>query len=93
MEHVIKTKFDVDDLVYGFVDGELHQLKIDRIEISFERFGHKKPEYTRYNTTYLATTTDDKKYNLQHRLKENNIFTEEELKDYVNEYFKFRKNS
>ena len=92
MEHVIKTKYDVDDLVYGFVDGEIHEVKIDRIEINFERFDKTNPSYTRCNTIYLATTTDAK-FNLQHRFKEHQLFTEEKLKNYVNEYFNYRKNS
>ena len=35
----VKTKFDIGDSVFGFVDGEIHNLVIDRIEISIERFG------------------------------------------------------
>lgn len=92
MEYVLKTKFDIDDLVFGFVDGEIHEVKIDRIEINFERFDKTRPEFTRYKTIYLATTTDAK-CNFQHRFKENQLFNEEELKVYVNEYFKNRKNS
>ena len=34
----VKTKFDIGDSVFGFVDGEIHNLIIDRIEISIERF-------------------------------------------------------
>ena len=92
MEYVLKTKFEIDDLVFGFVDGEVHEVKIDRIEINFERFDKTNPKYTRCNTIYLATTTDAK-YNLQHRFKENQLFNEEELKVYVNKYFENRKNS
>ena len=92
MEYKIKTKFDVDDIVYGFVDGEVHELTIDRIDIKFERFDKENPNFTRYETAYLATTKDDK-FNCQHRFKEGTLFTEEELKNYVNKYFKNRKNS
>ena len=35
----IKTKFDIGDIVYGFPDKELHECKIDRIEVSTAKFG------------------------------------------------------
>ena len=87
----IKAKFDVGDSVYGFPDKELHNLIIDRIETKIEEFG-KDNKYQNIEIVYLATPTDDK-YKCQTRFKENQLFTEEELKDYVNEYFKNRKNS
>lgn len=90
MEYKIKTKFDVDDIVYGFVDGRVHELTIDRIDVKFERFDKENPNFTRYETTYLATTKDAK-FNCQHRFEESILFTEEELKNHVNEYFKNRK--
>ena len=93
MEYTLKTKFDIGDSVYGFVDGEVHNLIVDRIEISFERFDSYNPnKYTNYKIVYLATTTDSKKSNYQHRFTEGTLFTEEELKNHVNEYFKNRNN-
>lgn len=92
MKHIIETRFDVGDSVFGFVDGKVHNLVIDRIEISFERFGKGNP-YTNYKIVYLATTKDAEKYNCQHRFTEGTLFTEEELKNHVNEYFENRKNS
>lgn len=92
MKHILETRFDVGDSVYGFVDGLVQNLIIDRIEISFERFCKENP-FTKYKITYLATTTDSKKFNCQHRFKEGTLFTEEELKNYVNKYFKNRENS
>lgn len=81
----IKTKFDIGDSVFGFVDGEIHNLVINRIEISVERFS---PDSQMQNNRiiYLATTTDAK-FNVQHRIKDEALFTEEELKEYINKYF------
>jgi hypothetical protein len=92
MEYTLETRFDIGDSVFGFVDGEIHNLVIDRIEISFERFS-KTDKYTRYKVVYLATTTDCEKFNCQHRFKEGTLFTKEELKNHVNEYFENRENS
>ena len=92
MEYKIKTKFDVDDIVYGFVDGKVHELTIDRIDVKFERFDKENPNFTRYETAYLATTKDAE-FNCQHRFKEGTLFTEEEIIQHVNEYFENRKNS
>lgn len=80
-----KTKFDVGDSVFGFVDGEIHNLIIDRIEISVEKFGKDNP-VQRNKIIYLATTTDAE-FNIQHRIKNEALFTEEELKEYINKYF------
>lgn len=81
----VKTKFDIGDSVYGFVDGEIHNLIINRLEINVERFS---PDSPRQNNTivYLATTTDAK-FNSQHRINNEALFTEEELKKYINDYF------
>lgn len=92
MKHTLETRFDVGDSVYGFVDGLVHNLIIDRIEIDFERFGKGNP-ITKYKIAYLATTTDSKEFNCQHRFTEGTLFTEEELKNHVKEYFENRKNS
>lgn len=83
----IKTKFDIGDIVYGFPDKKLHQLVIDRIEISFARFGKEyKDGINQSRISYLATTKDSDN-NIQHRFTEEQLFTEEELKNYINEYF------
>lgn len=82
----VKTKFDIGDSVFGFVDGEIHNLVIDRIEISIERFSPDNPIQNN-NIVYLATTTDAK-FNIQHRIKNEALFTENELKEYINKYFK-----
>lgn len=82
----IETKFDVGDSVFGFIDGEIHNLVIDRIEITIERFSFNNPIQNN-RIVYLATTTDAK-YNHQHRINNENLFTEEELKEYINNYFK-----
>ena len=81
----VETRFDIGDSVFGFVDGELHNLIINRIEISVERFSL---DTSRQNIeiVYLATTTDAE-FNHQHRINSKSLFTEEELKEYVNEYF------
>lgn len=92
MEYILKTIFDIGDSVYGFVDGEVHNLVIDRIEINVERFCSSNP-ITNYKIIYLATTTDCEKSNHQHRFIEGTLFTEEELINHVNKYFKNRKNS
>ena len=92
MEHILETKFDIGDSVFGFVNGQVHNLVIDRIEINFERFG-KTNNFTRYKVSYLATTRDCKDYNPQCRFAEGTLFTEEELKNHVKEYFENRKNS
>ena len=84
----IKTKFDIGDSVYGFVDGEIHNLVIDRIEISVERFGKNNP-FQNNKIVYLATTTDAK-FNHQHRINDEALFTEEELKEHINRYFERR---
>lgn len=81
----VKTKFDIGDSVFGFVDGEIHNLVIDRIEISIERFSPDNPIQNN-NIVYLATTTDAK-CNIQHRIKNEALFTEDELKEYINKYF------
>ena len=88
----VKTKFDIKDSVFGFVDNGLHNLIIDRIETHVAEFGSKENKYTQLDVYYLATTTDSK-FKGQHRFKEGELFTEEEIKAYVDEYFKNRKNS
>jgi hypothetical protein len=71
MEYILKTTFDIGDSVFGFVDGKVHNLIIDRIEINFERFCKNDPDrYTKYKIVYLATTTDGEKFNCQHRFVE-----------------------
>ena len=89
----IETKFDIGNIVYGFPDKELHKLIIDRIEVSFVRFGKDyKGGINQCKISYLATTKDADN-NFQHRFTEDQLFTEEELKNYVDNYFKDRKNS
>lgn len=84
----VKTKFDVGDSVFGFVDGEIHNLIIDRIEISIERFSSISRGAIQNNSiVYLATTTDAA-FNTQHRIKNEALFTEEELKEHIDKYFK-----
>lgn len=82
----VKTKFDIGDSVFGFVDGEIHNLIINRIEISVARFSPNNPTQTN-QIVYLATTTDAK-FNSQHRINDEALYTEEELKEYINKYFK-----
>lgn len=82
----VKTKFDIGDSVFGFIDGKIHNLIIDRIEINVERFDSDNPIQNN-RIVYLATTTDAE-YNHQCRIYSENLFTEEELKEYVNKYFK-----
>ena len=86
----IKTKFDIGDSVFGFVDEEIHNLFIDRIEISVERFSPVSPMQNN-KITYLATTTDAR-YNRQYRINNEALFTEEELKEHINNYFENRNN-
>lgn len=81
----VNTKFDIGDSVYGFVEGEIHNLIIDRIEITVEKFGKDNPTQ-RNRIVYLATTTDAK-FNTQHRIKDESLFTEEDIKEYINNYF------
>jgi len=81
----IKTKFDIGDSVFGFADGEIHNLIIDRIEINIERFNANNPIQNN-KITYLATTTDAKS-NHQYKFYNETLFTEEELKKYINKYF------
>lgn len=83
----IKTKFDVGDSAFGFVDGEIHNVIIDRIEIGVERYCKEDP--TQVNRiTYLATTTDAQ-YKRQCRFPNETLYTEDELKEYVNNYFNY----
>lgn len=81
----VKTKFDIGDSVFGFVDGEIHNLIIDRIEISIEKFG-KDNTIQNNRIVYLATTTDAK-FNHQHRIDNESLYTKEELKEHINKYF------
>lgn len=81
----IKTKFDVGESVFGFVDGEIHNLIIDRIEISIERFCPDNPIQNN-KIVYLATTIDAE-FNHQHRINNEALYTEEELKEHINKYF------
>lgn len=78
----VTTKFDIGDSVFGFVDGEIHNLIINRIEIDVERFS----EIQNNKITYLATTTDAD-FNCQHRIKNEALFTKEELKEHIDKYF------
>lgn len=82
----IETKFDVGDSVFGFVDGEIHHLIIDRVEISSYRFSADNP-IQKNEITYLATPTDAK-FNHQRKFYNETLFTENELKEYINKYFK-----
>lgn len=81
----VKTKFDVGDSVFGFIDRKIYNLVIDRIEISVERFGKDNP-YQNNKIIYLATTTDAK-VNRQYRFPSETLFTKEEIKEYINKYF------
>lgn len=84
----VETKFDIGDSVFGFVDGEIHNLVIDRIEVSIARYKDDNP-YNQINIIYLATTTDAV-FNHQNRFKEGQLFTEDEVKSYIEKYFKRR---
>ena len=84
----VKTKFDIGDSVFGFTDNGLHNVRIDRLEVSIARYNNDNP-YNQIKIDYLATTTDVK-FNLQHRFKEGQLFTEDEIKSYVENYFKER---
>ena len=91
MEYTIKTKFEIGDSAFGFVEGEIHNVIVDRIEINFVRFNKDESNrHTKYDVTYLATTTDCEKFNHQYRFKEGTLFTEEEIKNYINNYFNDR---
>ena len=81
-EIITKTKFDIGDIVYGFPDNELHKLVIDRIDVSIAKFG----DITQEKVFYLASTIDSKN-KVQHRFQENHLFTAEEVKAYINDYF------
>ena len=82
----IKTKFEIDDSVYGFTDGKLHNLRIDRIEINLARYGSSSNPINNHEVYYLATVMDDKS-TYQRRFEECSLFIEDELKEYVNNYF------
>lgn len=81
----VKTKFDIGDSVYAFVDGDIHNLIIDRIEINVERFSANDP--IQHNKIVYVATTTDAKCNLQHRIYNESLFTEEEVKEYINRFF------
>lgn len=81
----IKTKFDIGDSVFGFVNEEIHNLIIDRIEIKTCKFSKDNPIQTS-EIIYFATTTDAVT-NYQHRFHNETLFTEDELKEYINKYF------
>lgn len=83
----VTTKFDIGDSVFGFVDGEIHNLIINRIEIDVERFSKVQNN----KIIYLATTTDAD-FNYQHRIKNEALFTEEELKEHIDKYFRIYNN-
>lgn len=88
----IKTKFDIGDLVYGFPDKELHELRIDRIEVATAKFGWIGGNAkTDIEISYLATTIDSK-FNCQHEFTEKQLFTKEELKNHIDNYFKNKEN-
>lgn len=88
----IKTKFDIGDLVYGFPDKELHELKIDRIEVSTVKFGKiGNSNIVHIKISYLATTTDAEN-NYQYAFTEEQLFTKEELKNHINDYFRNKEN-
>ena len=87
----VKTKFDIGDSVFGFVDGEIHNLIIDRIEISIEKFGKDNP-IQKNRIVYLATTTDAE-FNCQHRFRDGTLYTKEGIKKYINKYFENNGNS
>jgi len=82
----VETKFDIGDSVYGFIDGEIHNLIINRIEISVNRI-FPDSMILNNNVVYIATTTDAE-INQQHRINSEFLFTEESLKGYVDKYFK-----
>ena len=81
----IETKFDIKDNAFAFVDGEIHNVIVDRIELHVERFGIKNT-IQNIRVVYLATTTDAK-FNSQHRFHDETLYTKDELKEYVNKYF------
>ena len=85
----VKTKFDVGDSVFGFVDGEIHNLTINRIEIQIEKFSGLNNPFQKNRIVYLATTTDAK-VNSQYRFSNETLYTEDELKEYINKYFERR---
>ena len=81
----VNTRFDIGESVYGFAENELHNLVIDRIEVSLARYRKDNP-YNNIKVTYLATPTDAK-FNVQQRYAEGQLFTKGELINYVAEYF------
>lgn len=85
----INTKFDIGDLVYGFTNGEVHKLIIDRIDITLARYNKDNP-FNNFNIIYLATTIDES-CNHQYRFSEKGLFTKDEIINLVNEYFKNNK--
>ena len=83
--HKIQTKFDADDIVIGFPDKLPKKLKIDRIDIRFERFDKERPEFTRYETIYLATPVDNK-FGAQRSYREDELFTKDSLKAHIDSF-------
>ena len=83
--HNIETKYDVDDIVIGFPHKAPMLLKIDRVDINFERFDKDNPEFTHYKVRYLATPVNDK-YACQSSYNEDELFTKETLKKFIDDF-------
>ena len=83
--HNIETKYDVDDIVIGFPHRLPMLLKIDRVDVNFERFDKDNPEFTRYKVRYLATPVNDK-YTGQSSYNEDELFTKETLKKFIDDF-------
>ena len=83
--HNIKTKYDVDDIVIGFPNRVPMLLKIDRVDVNFERFDKDNPKFTRYKVRYLATPVTEK-YGGQSSYDEDELFTKETLKKFIDDF-------
>lgn len=83
------TKFNIGDICCGFVDNDIHTLRIDRIEVYVETNSTIKT--TNIKVIYFATVIDSK-INLQYRLTEDQLFNDEkEVVAYITNYFENRK--
>lgn len=83
----ITTKFNIGDSVFGFVNGEIHNLIIDKIRISTDVSKSEKDNLIQDDKiVYLATTTDAK-FNSQRIFYNESLYTKEEVKEYINKYF------
>lgn len=86
MEIPIKTKFNVHDIAYTFIEGEIHKVRVDRIEISIAIFALNENKNITTDAIKYFATIQDGTYDFQNTFKEKELYRQAELEKYMLDY-------